>query len=199
MLILALAFFLYRRRRKSQASRSPSSPTTPQNAELPMQGANIIRIPVSPIQPAPSFLSFKRGSRHSIAPSYYGTMSVYEPATPFPPPSRAPSVYEPATPFPPPSRAPSVNYALPSRARTRTLSVRSVVPSHSRSPSVRSITPSHSRGPSGTSVLSTTPMMPVPIIRLPRSPPPLPRQAFDPNFMVSGDCYLPVWTCELSD
>lgn len=164
LLILALLFFLFRRQRNRRTPRSPS-PMTPENAELPMQGANIIRTPVSPMQPTPFFL--EKDSRHSIAPSYYDSAAAYAPATPFPP-----------------SRAPSINYALPSRART--LSGRSVIP---RVPSLRTITPSHSRVQSSTSDLSTTPMMSqsnVPIIRVPKPPlAALARQGYDPNKIIN--------------
>jgi len=78
--ILAVFAFLFLRRRRRRRAQEEADPTTPADAELPLQGPNMRQYtPISPAQPVPTFTrvpSFTRVptrmSRHSIAPSYYG-------------------------------------------------------------------------------------------------------------------------------
>lgn len=70
--VLGLVFLLLLRRKK-RWQQLEESPGTPVGAELPLQGPNMRRTPVSPQQPLPTFSRLvSRMSAHSIAPSYYG-------------------------------------------------------------------------------------------------------------------------------
>jgi hypothetical protein len=82
--VLAVFAFLFLRRRRRRRAQNELDPATPADAELPLQGPNMRQYTptsaVSPAQPVPTFSrapSFTRVparmSRHSIAPSYYGT------------------------------------------------------------------------------------------------------------------------------